>query len=164
MWKETELAKKRMADLTPEDIANWIAVRRKTKKVPQADGSIRVVNLPVSPATIRNDVYRLSVLYEHARTPATKNGWGLTGLANPVPAVALPALPPGRQRRLDHGDDQQAGEEDRLLAALADGPDGDEMIAFVAIAIETGMRRSEVLGLKAREIRTTPRQGRRARY
>jgi integrase len=154
-WQREPLAARRLSDLTADDLTVWVANRRKTKKVHDAAGKLlQVEELPVAAATVRNDIYRISALYEHARAPVTKGGWGLD-LANPVAAVALPELPGGRQRRLDHGHDEQQGEEDRMLAALAAGPDGPEMVALVTLALETGMRRSELLDLRAGEVRST---------
>jgi integrase len=92
--------------------------------------------------------------------PTTKKtndvpAWGLTGLVNPVSAVTLPELPTGRQRRLDHGDGDQAGEESQILAERAAGLGGVQMEAFAILAIETAMRRSEILDLRADEVRST---------
>jgi integrase len=160
-WQKRPLATKKLADVTPQDIATWIESRRKTRKIrDEKGGLLRIEELPVAASTIRNDAYRLSALYEHARTPTTKktNGvpaWGLTGLVNPVSAVTLPELPAGRQRRLDHGDGDHAGEENQILAELAAGLDGVQMVAFAILAVETAMRRSEILDLRADEVRST---------
>jgi integrase len=153
-WQRHGLAKKRLDEVTAEDLAAWVKARTKTRKMRQEDGSVTVLQEAVSASTVRNDIYRISALYEHAAKPTTKGGWGLT-VTNPVPAVALPALPAGRQRRLDHGHEGQDGEEDRVLAELAKGLDGVEMVALLTVAIETGMRRSEVLDLRADEVRST---------
>jgi integrase len=159
-WQAGPLAKTRLSDLTPECLTAWIAGRTKPKKFRAADGSTRIEQLPVAASTVRNDIYRLSALFELAATPATKGGWGLAALKNPVAAVALPGMSAGRQRRLDHGDgDGATGEEAKMLEALATGPDGVEMLAFVGLAIETAMRRSEILDLRAQEVRST-RMGR----
>jgi integrase len=154
-WQRRPLAVKRLAEVSPADIADWIASRKKTRRIRDAKGHlIRIEEHDVAPSTIRNDVYRLSALYEHARAPATKGGWGLD-ISNPIAAVALLDLPAGRQRRLDHGHEKGHGEEECMLAALAARPDGEEMVALVTIAIETGMRRSEILDLRAQEVRST---------
>jgi integrase len=82
-------------------------------------------------------------------------GWGLADLDNPISHVVLPPPPPPRNRRLDHGDDKVKGEEIRIFDALAEGLDGDEMTVFVCLAVETGMRESELLGLKVGDIKKT---------
>lgn len=156
-WQRRPLADKRLRDVTADDLVVWIEGRRKRKKARDDRGAItHVDDVPVAASTVRNDAYRISALYEHARTPVTKGGWGLADLSNPVAAVALPDLPAGRQRRLDHGHgEEHRGEEERMLTALAAGPDGEQMTALVTLAIETGMRRSELLDLRAKEIRST---------
>lgn len=152
-WQAHPLAAKRLDALTPDDVAAFVAARTKERKIKDGGKVVRVEQHPVAASTTRNDCYRLSALYEHARAPVTKGGWGLDGIKNPVAAVALPALPAGRQRRLNT--DGAEGEEARVLAALATGPDGTEMVAFVILALETAMRRSELLSLTAREVRST---------
>jgi integrase len=160
-WQKSPLAMKTLTEITPEDIAVWVDSRRKTRKVRDGKGNIiRIEKALPAASTIRNDIFRISALFEHARGAPTKktNGvpaWGLTGLANPVAAVTLPELPAGRQRRLDHGDGDHVSEEIRILTELAAGPDGQQMVAFATLAIETAMRRSEILDLRADEVRST---------
>lgn len=153
-WQARALADVRLKALTPDDVAGFVAGRRKARKVKAKGQPISVVQHPVAASTIRNDCSRLSALYEHARSPVTKGGWGLDSLKNPVTAASLPSLPSGRQRRLNQ-DGEDGGEETRLFAALASGPDGAEMVAIVTLALETGMRRSEVLTLVASEVCST---------
>ena len=152
-WQAHPLAQKRFDQVTPDDVAGWIAGRTKPKKHKDQDGNVWIERLPVAASTMRNDLYRLSALYEHAKKAPTKKGWGMTDLTNPAADVDKPKLPEGRQRRLD--EDGEDGEESRLFAALATGPDAEEMTAFVSIALETAMRRSEVLSLIASEVRST---------
>jgi integrase len=77
----------------------------------------------------------VSVIFKHARFE-----WGLD-VQNPVEQVKLPRPPRARQRRL------REGEEERLFEALNQCK--SPYIALAAtIAIETGMRRSEMLGLR----------------
>ena len=154
-WQKRPLANHRLCDVTAVDIAAWIEGRRKKKQIRDDKGKVtRIEEEAVAASTVRNDAYRLGALYEHARMPTTKGGWGLD-ILNPIAAVALPPLPPGRQRRLGHGDGDEAGDEERVLAALRDGPDGPEMEALLIVAVETGMRRSEILDLRAAEVRST---------
>jgi integrase len=67
--------------------------------------------------------------------------WNMEDLVNPVKAIWKPKVPRGRARRL------QAGEEARLL--LASPP---RLVPVVKLAIETGMRRSELAGLTWRDV------------
>jgi integrase len=158
-WQKEPLAQKRLSDITPRDIATWCDSRRKGRIVRDEKGTpVGVVHLPVAASTIRNDIFRISVLYKHAHAPVTRGGWALD-LTNPVAEVSLATLPPGRQRRLDDGHDQNAGEETKMIAALRLGPDGEQMVALVVVALETGMRRSEILDLRANEVKSS-RMGR----
>jgi len=148
-WQRDPLAARRLAALTAADLAAWVAGRTVRRRRRLADGKHELVTLPAAASTIRNDIYRIAALYSHARAATTRGGWGLTGLPDPVDGVALPALPHGRQRRLD-GD-----EGARVLAELATGPDGAAMVALAVLALETGMRRSELLDLRAGQVRRT---------
>lgn len=155
-WEKRSLAAVRMCDLTADQLTEWMEGRTKTKKVWTGKGkdrTVRVETHPVAASTVRNDLYRISVLYEHAVTPTTKKGWGLVGLKNPVADVAMPDMPEGRQARLEH--DEQGGDLERILVAVDTGPDAALMRALVVLAVETGMRRSEILDLRAGQVRRT---------
>ncbi|BCI67434.1 integrase [Acetobacter aceti] len=135
MWMRSEFADVPLKDISAEMIHEWKIKRRTNKgKAP-------------SPSTIRNDLYRLSVIFETARKPVTKNGWGLTELHNPVKEILLPSPSAGRERRL-HGDEEQ-----RLRQALAIGCHPLEMSCFFEISLATGMRKSEILNATADEVK-----------
>jgi len=89
----------------------------------------------VAPATV---VRELSLIQTAIET-ATRE-WGIPLPANPVALVRRPVVRNERKRRL-HSD-----EEARLLAAAKD-PRSDWITPVIVIAIETGMRRSELLAL-----------------
>lgn len=67
--------------------------------------------------------------------------WGIPMLANPVKLVRRPAVARGRDRRLTHA------EYDALLAACRSSG-AMQLEAIVVLAIETGMRLGELLGLE----------------
>ena len=67
--------------------------------------------------------------------------WGLWLPRNPGKMVRRPSVPQGRKRRLEDG------EEERLLAACDRGRT-PLLKQLVVLAIETGMRRGELLGLR----------------
>jgi len=90
----------------------------------------------VSGQTLRNDLSLLSHVFKIARTE-----WGMEGLRNPVEDVRRPKGNPARERRL------LPGEEDALLKHA-----DTEWSALVILAIETAMRRGELLGLTWDEI------------
>ncbi|CAO3434223.1 site-specific integrase [Azospirillum endophyticum] len=107
--------------------------------------------------TVRNEIFLLSAVYEHAREKdrdgTGAHGWGISDLHNPTRDVVLPAQPGPRRRRLQDGHDNQKGEEERLLAALAEGLDPAEMLTLYRLAVCTGMRKSEILDIRRGQIR-----------
>ncbi len=93
-----------------------------------------------SAAIVARDMALLSALFETAI-----GSWGLELAANPVGNVMPPASVRGRGRRL------RAGERARLLAAC--GRHANPMLArVVRIAMETGMRKTEILNLKRQDV------------
>jgi integrase len=66
--------------------------------------------------------------------------WGINLQNNPVSMVSLPKVGRGRDRRLE------AGEEEQLLSASG------ELKQIIIIALETGMRRGEILNIKKSHI------------
>lgn len=85
----------------------------------------------LSSNTIRLDLAVLSHLYEIARLE-----WGLESLQNPVKAIRLPPVPEGRDRRLE------PGELEKILSNCS-----NEMSQIIRFAIETAMRRGELLSM-----------------
>jgi integrase len=89
----------------------------------------------VKAGTIRRELGLLHHLFDVAIRE-----WGLPMVHNPLKNVALPALRNARERRLE------AGEYDRLLVALTDTRN-PYVAPIVDLAIETGLRRRELLEL-----------------
>ena len=108
-----------LAKLTSADIATYRDERLKD----------------VAPATVVRELNTLS----HAIEIALRE-WGLWLPRNPVKMVRRPSVPNGRKRRLEEG------EEERLLAACDSGRTA-LMRPLLILAVETGMRRGELLGL-----------------
>ncbi len=86
--------------------------------------------------TVRLELAVLSHLFEIARKE-----WGMESLRNPVKAVRLPSLPEGRDRRL------KPGELEKLLEATS-----EEMGRLIRFALESGMRRGEIAGMKWEQV------------
>lgn len=84
------------------------------------------------PATVKRELAVLSHLY----TIAIKE-WSIEGISNPVLKIRRPKVADARERRLHFG------EEEKLLEVLT-----GEMEALVILALETAMRRGELLNLR----------------
>ncbi len=90
----------------------------------------------VSPMTV---IHELSILNRVLVLANTE--WGVQ-IPGGIPRVQLPRKPPGRERRLSKE------EESRLLAALEEEP----LVSDIVIAaLETGMRRGEVLNIQTND-------------
>jgi len=140
-WRRQTLGGRQLTEITLEGL---------TAK--DLQGHIKARKTQVASNTIRNEIFLLSSLYSHARAPDSEedgvHGWGLTTLVNPVDGCALPKPPKPRKRRLQDGYGGDAGEEQKIRDAISAGPDPEEMMAAFDIALETGMRLSEVLGIR----------------
>lgn len=126
----TQLARLSMAALTPKVIARYRDLRLRD----------------VSPATVIRDLAMLSSVINHSRRE-----WGIA-ISNPVALIRKPASEPGRNRVLE------PEEEDRLLEALKpEGRRSHWVSPIVVLALESAMRRSELLGLRWENIDTARR-------
>ncbi|MHB1176541.1 MAG: site-specific integrase [Sulfuriferula sp.] len=130
VWQKHPLAKLPLSQIRGADIATYIRERREF----------------VSSGTIRLDLAIISHLY----TVALQD-WGLESLDNPVLKIKKPAPGKARERRLE------AGEEERLLIACATSKTAPWLGAAVGLAIETGMRASEILSITWPQVRLQDR-------
>ena len=89
----------------------------------------------VSPASLKRELVILSSVLNTAIKE-----WGINLQQNPVSMVSLPKVGRGRDRRLE------LGEEEKLLSASG------ELKRIIIVALETGMRRGEILNIKKRHI------------
>ena len=125
IFKQQDFANKSLIQVSSRDIAQFIKDRTK---------------LGNTPSTIQKYVALLQHLFNIARKE-----WGMESLENPCFNVTKPKTNNARERRLEHG------EEDLLLDALKDSQ--NIYIEYLAIiAIETAMRKGEILNLKWRDI------------
>lgn len=111
----------------------YMAAIRSTDLARYRDDRLR----DVSSATVTRELTILSHVFNVARRE-----WGMESLVNPVAAIRKPPQPRGRDRRLHEG------ELERLLAASH----SNELQSAVLLALETAMRRSELMGLIWRRI------------
>ncbi len=123
------IAHRTLAKLTSADVATYRDERLKV----------------VAPATIIRELNTIS----HAIEIATRE-WGLWLPRNPVKLVRRPPVPRGRTRRLNDG------EEEALFAACDRGRT-PLLKPLLILAIETGMRRGELLDLRWKHIDLTKR-------
>lgn len=141
VWKDDLLAKKSLASLRGADFAKW------------RDGRLK----DVKPATVRHDLEVISNLFNVARRE-----WGMEGLVNPIEGIRLPSPQNARSRVF------YPGEEAMLMTALeppmrkASGQwgtgTGNALIKpFVLMALETAMRRGELLALRWENVRLKDR-------
>ena len=89
----------------------------------------------VSGTTVRHDLS----LFSHVFTTAIKD-WDMPINGNPVRLISKPKENKPRDRRLENG------EEDRLLGSCGQSKN-PYLLPLVTVAIETAMRRGELLGL-----------------
>jgi len=135
VWMNDPISNIKLKELSPEVLYDWVNSRIKEKK---------------APSTIKNNIYLISTIYRVASSPITRGGWGLLELDNPVKHIELPKNRPNRQRRLF------SGEEERLFSELSKSSN-IEIVPFIRMALETGMRKSEILGVTIGEIHITPK-------
>lgn len=138
-----QLGKYSLAALTPEIIATYRDDR--LAGLDRKDAKGKPAPKPRSPNTVRLDL----ALLGHMFNTAMKE-WGLGLTYNPVQSIRRPTLPPGRERRLS------IGEEERLMAAV-DAHSNPMLGWIVRIALETGMRSSEITTLRRSQVDTSRR-------
>ena len=125
VWSESKYGSKSLAEMRSSDLAEYRDARL-------AEG--------VSTNTVRLSLALISHLY----TVAIKD-WGIEGLNNPVAKLRMPKGSRERDRR------PTSAELTRVLKAAADIH--HEMPAVIEIAIETAMRRSELLTLRRENVK-----------
>lgn len=124
-WKKHPFAGKGLAALRSSDFASYRDEELKAGK---------------STATVRLDLAIISHLF----TVAIKD-WGIEGLSNPVMKLRMPKGAKERDRRPKGF--ELAGVIEKAGAIHA------EMPAIIQIAVETAMRRSELLGLRRENVK-----------
>jgi len=90
----------------------------------------------VSPSSLKRELTILS----RVLTIASRD-WGISIPQNPVSMISLPKADKPRTRRLE------AGEKERLLQGA-----NPELNRIITVALETGMRRGEILNVKKSHI------------
>lgn len=94
----------------------------------------------VGPAVVRRELVILQHMFETAIRE-----WGYTFLKNPISQVKKPKEPPSRNRRLEP-------HEEQLLFDGCNGSTVTYLKPIIVIALETGMRRGEILRIEHNHI------------
>jgi integrase len=124
-----------LASITPESVATY-----RDTRLSGADRTYGTKPKPRAPNTVRLEL----ALLGHLFTVAIRE-WGVGLPLNPVRNVRRPSPGPGRNRRLT------TSEEELLLQAV-DAHSNPMLRWIVRIAIETGMRSSEITTLRRPQI------------
>lgn len=135
-WKADPLAARSLASLRPSDFASYRDRRL-------AEG--------MSGNSVRIELALVSHLF---RKVIREWSMGLT--SNPIANIDQPHLPPGRDRRLIRDVDPGKDEETRLFTACS-ASRSRHLLPIVRIALETAMRRGELVGLRWSDIDLTQR-------
>jgi len=117
-WAKDPLGGKKIGAVTAHDLATWRNERL-------AEG--------LSGSTVRNYLATLSAVYRHAASE-----WGYPHLANPVARLRRPAPGKARTRRVT----------DEEMGHVKSATESAYLAALIDLAIETGMRLSELIELR----------------
>lgn len=120
----TPLSKRSLASITPKDFAEYRDERLKK----------------ISPSGLNRELVILHHLYETAKLE-----WGYPLVENPLSLIRKPRNNPPRERRL------REGEYDRLLAG-AEKCRNKLIQPLIILAVETAMRRGELLAIRRKDI------------
>lgn len=136
-WWAAKLGSYRLVDIGPELIAK---LREELSRVPGNSGKQR------GPTTVNRYLNTLSAVFSFGESEEI--GWTDH---NPVRKVRRKPEPEGRKRFLSRPVDEPESELDRLLEACRKSRSRD-LYDLVLVAILTGMRESEILGLRRRYV------------
>ncbi len=144
-----ELLQRYSCEVTPTKRGATTELRRLQRLIRDPVSSLRVSQLTSQAVAVFRDRRLLDgrrtchydlILIRHCLKIAM-NEWGLMLSSNPVDKVKMPPLSPARNRRLE------SGEFERLKEA-AKQTKNPHIWPIIVFAIETGMRRGEILGLQ----------------
>lgn len=132
-YRATQIKKTNLADMLIDRIDGAVIATYRDQRLKE-----------VSNNTVRLELAFISVVFEQCRRE-----WGWE-VVNPVKQIRMPKPGKPRQRRLE------AGEEEALLSACR-GSGAYYLESFVVLAIETGMRFSEIAGVRREHLNSMSR-------
>jgi integrase len=94
----------------------------------------------VQPGTVIRELGLLHTIFETAR-----RDWGYASFQNPLAGIRKPKAPDGRERRLKPGELQALTKASRVVS-------GSWLLHGFQLAIETGLRRGELLGIRWQDV------------
>ncbi len=118
------ICKKKLAELTPSDFSSYRDERLKS----------------IIPKSLKRQLAPIQNMFEHARTE-----WGVPLRENPLTGLTLKVIDNKRQRRLQEG-------ELNLILKAAEKTRNPYVVLIVRFALETAMRRGDILSLTWRDI------------
>lgn len=140
----TQVAEKRKAKPLKESLGKFALVAITADRVAsyrdERLNTISRTGKPISKDTVRLELALLSHLFSTAIRE-----WGLGLIANPVANIKKPSAGKGRDRRLS------LEEEETLLKAARDYSN-PMALWIIKLAIETGMRKGEIVSIRKRHI------------
>ncbi|AXV81111.1 tyrosine-type recombinase/integrase [Ralstonia solanacearum] len=129
-----DLPKRLIGDITSDDLGKWRDAR-------QSGQLLGRIGKPVAASSVNRELNLLSAVFEIARTE-----WKWIK-ENPMHGLRRPTNPPPRNRRI-------SPEEQQAICAALDYQDGQvptsmqhELAIAFLVALDTGMRKGELLGL-----------------
>lgn len=122
LFKRYPIVKYSLLTLTVEGVSKYVQQRK-------AEG--------MSSSTITKELAIISHLYTVAKAK-----WGMSFLENPVIRGVRPKASKGRDRRLEEGE----------LEKLLKFSKTDTMRTIITLAVETAMRRAEIVGIRLKDI------------
>lgn len=132
------IGKYSLAALTPEVIAKYRDER--LAGLDRKDAKGKPAPKPRSPNTVRLDLALLGHMFNTAIRE-----WGIGLPSNPVQNIRRPSAPPGKERRI-------SAEEEARLMKVIDAHSNPMLGWIVNIALETGMRSSEITTLRRGQV------------
>lgn len=131
-WRVLQICRSFLGSMTVRDVTSVHIATYRDARLASLNPKTRK---PLSNSTVRLEMSLLSSFFDICRIE-----WGFCDV-NPVSNVRKPKNPPGRERRL-------TAREERLIMRYAYNHSNPDLYSIVVVALQTGMRQSEILNLR----------------